>query len=210
MKLIIQGQTLALEGDDGALVQIPANASVEIADPRTENFSPPPPYQSTVTICFRLANDQIIHRPENAAEAEQTSVTLGEARGTHHAEYLLVFQPPPLDLNRTTRLRLNGWTCTGGIQIKGELAPIVPFVWVFKRTVEGPPPELVKLTIEERVRLFRGIWTPDDINALEHDLVRAFAPCLLGHRNADDSVTETRGPFTSPDQLTPSETASCS
>lgn len=212
MKLIVQGQTLSLEGDDGQIVKLPSRTKIEhdISDLGDHDF-----HSSRVVVTLTVDLQDIIHRPENAVEAKQTSIALGEARGTHHAEHLLVFQPPPFDVNRTTRLRLNGWTCTGGIQIKGELEPTVPFVWVFRRTVEGPPPELLKLTRDERARLFRGIWTPNDINALNHDLVRAFAPCLLGYRYVGESVTEVRGfgpdsaPFTSPDQLIPGETVPC-
>lgn len=211
MKLIIQGQTLSLEGDDGALVRLPEDvqARFDVVDPHGIRFA-----RNVVSLSFRLTDDQIIHRPADALEEQRSTISLGEGRGTHHRECLLVFQAPPFELNHAKQPRVEGWKGTGGIRIEGSLAATIPFVWVYNRTVEGPPPALRKLTRDERLRLFSGIWTPNDINALNHDLVRAFAPCLLGYRYVGESVTEVRGsgddtPFTSPDQLLPGETVSC-
>lgn len=176
MKLILQGQTLSLEGDDGALVRLPESvqANIDVDDPHGIRSA-----RNLVRLSFRLADDQIIRRPENAVEVKRDTITLGEARRTQHRAYLLVFQAPPFELDHAKQPRVEGWKGTGGIRIEGPLAAAIPFVWVYNRTVEGPPPALRKLTRDERLRLFSGIWSPADRAALDRDLIAAFQPGVI-------------------------------
>lgn len=176
MKLIIQGRKLFFEGDDGTLVRLPEDtqANIDVVDPHGIRVA-----RNVVNLSFRLTDQQIVHRPADALDEQRFVVTLGEGRGTHHRQHLLVYARPPFDLNDAKQPRLEGWTGTGGIAIEGPLAATIPFVWVYNRTVEGPPPLVEKLSREQRTTLLRGAWRPTNQVELNRNLVACFQPCFI-------------------------------
>lgn len=119
----------------------------------------------------RAAWDQLKVQPgEERCKADREGQRAQAEPRAAAREHLLLLR----SAREEARPFVEGWTCSGAILV--EAVPGVAQVWVLHRPAPADAPPTVRLSREQRTRLFRGVWTCAGWQDLLLDLRLVFGP----------------------------------